>query len=112
MAKFHELDITKRGILLKKVLKYMHKRSRPVMIGEVAVELRESLDLIEDTLDELSHGDDRQVERVPSGDPALRMLGEGIPLYRLCAQSSLKIAHMDLDTNPPDSFKSRPPGVK
>ena len=111
MAKFHDLNITKREILLKKVRQLMHKRSRPLMIGEVAVELRESLELIEDTLDEMSQNDN-EIERVPNGDPALNMLGEGVPLYRLKVKPSLKIAHMELDTNPPDSFRSRPPEIK
>lgn len=108
MVKFHELDITKRGILHKKVLKYMHKRSRPVMIGEIAVEVRESLDLVEGMLEEMSCGDDRQLERVPLGDPILKVLGENVPLYRLCVQPSLKIAHMELDTNSHDAFRSKP----
>lgn len=95
MAKFDHLHITQKSILLKKVLRFMHKMDRPVLIGEVALETKEHLDLVEDALEWFSdpHLPDRQIEKVDPGDPAHTRYDGWVRLYRLTVTSSLHIAH-------------------
>lgn len=92
MAKFYELNITRRELITKKVIKYVHKKQRPVTIGEVALDVGESIEIIEERMGALT-----QLERVPPRDPDMQQYDERVVLFRLVRKPALHIAHMDVN---------------
>lgn len=111
MAKFDRLHITQKSILRKKILQVMHKRVRPMLIGEIAVDINEPLELVEELLGQMSDPniDDRQIEEITQDDGSYETYSENAVLYRLIVKPSLHIAHGDDPTQKYGPLKSLPP---
>lgn len=110
MAKFDLLHITQKSNLQKKVLKIMHRTGRPVLIGELAVELHENIDIIEECLTQMCDQsiDNRQIELVQKNSQAYKQYDGVVPLYHLIVKQSLVVAHGEDEVRGPKPM-SRPP---
>jgi hypothetical protein len=96
MAKFDELDMQQKSILRDKITQVVHKYARPVLIGEVAREIKESLDLTEEVLNEMCFGlfgEAPVLKKLFPSDPRRKTYGSEVDLYEVSGALSLKIAH-------------------
>lgn len=110
MAKFDLLHITQKSNLQKNVLRIMHKKARAVLIGEIAAELHEHLDIIEECMAQMvdPNLEDRQIELVQPGSQAYKQYDGAVALYQLIVKPSLVIAHGADEVRGPKPL-SRPP---
>lgn len=110
MVKFDQLHITQKSNLRKNVLKIMHKKARPLLIGEVAIELKEHLDTIEECMMQMTDESEKQIELVEKNDNAYQQYDGEVKLFRLVIKPSLVIAHGEDEIRGPNPLsRPRPP---
>lgn len=97
MANFDDLSNAQKDEIKRKILHVMHKFGRPTMIGEVARETKESLEVTESVMEEMCWGetpdDTALLRKLYPSDPRLNGKHSLVVLYETTSPVSLKFAH-------------------